>query len=47
MKEQRDIESPKRNIIIHGVMELSHDTQEKDQEEDKSDVEMIPKYRYF
>ena len=41
MKEQRDIESRKRNIIIHGVMELSHDTPEKDQEEDKSEIEMI------
>ena len=41
MREERDIESRKRNIIIHGIMELSHDTPEKDQEEDKSNIEMI------
>ena len=40
-KEERDVESRKNNIIIHGIMEPNKDTIEKDQEEDKSEIEEI------
>ena len=40
-KEERDIESRKANIIIHGIMEPMKDTKEKDQEEDKGEIEEI------
>ena len=41
IKEERDIESRKHNIIIHGLMEPNTDTIEEDQEEDKSEIEEI------
>ena len=40
-KEERDIESRKTNIIIHGIMEPNKDTIDEDQEEDKSEIEDI------
>jgi len=39
--EERDIESRKRNIIIHGMVELEVDNKEEQQEQDKIDIEGI------
>ena len=41
IKEERDIEARKHNIIIHGLMEPNTDTIEEDQEKDKSEIEEI------
>ena len=40
-KEERDIELRKPNIIIHGIMEPMKETIEKDQEEDRSEIEEL------
>ena len=40
-KEERDIESRKRNIIIHGIMESTTDTKEKEQQSDKLEIEEL------
>ena len=40
-KEKRDIELRKNNIIIHGIMEPMKETVEKDQNEDKFEIEDI------
>ena len=37
-REKRDVESRKRNIIIHGLPEQFENTKEKDQEEDKKEI---------
>ncbi|XP_066910337.1 uncharacterized protein PF3D7_1120000-like [Clytia hemisphaerica] len=42
-REKRDIESRRKNIIIHGLCEQAEDTKEEDQEEDKKEIEDLLK----
>ena len=40
-KEDRDIESRKRNIIIHRILDSTKDTKEKEQQSDKLEIEEL------